>query len=105
MRVEFTRKKKNGLFFAQRKTAGLDQRINLNENKNCNDKMLIQKERGICHSYVFKENKVFLTEIYNRPQSTLRGINDVSTYYENGNGVFGLTFQNRLVCSRYKKNI
>ena len=71
-----------------------------NENENSENRILIQKKRGICYSYAFKENKVFLTEIYNRPQSTLRGLNDVSTYYKNGNGVFGLTFQNRLVCNR-----
>ena len=81
-----------------------DHQLMFIENENSKNRMLIQKKRGICHSYVFKENKVFLTEIYNRPQSTLLGFKDVSSYYEYGNGVFGLTFQNQLVCCRKKLN-
>ena len=49
------------------------------------------ESRGICHSYAIKENNVFLTEIYNRPESTINSL-------LKNNGVFGLTFNNKLVC-------
>ena len=56
------------------------------------------ESRGICHSYAIKENKVFLTEIYNRPESTINSL-------LKNNGVFGLTFNNKLVCLYKKKGI
>ena len=49
------------------------------------------ESRGICHSYAIKENQVFLTEIYNRPISTINLLR--MKQYE----VFGLTFNNQLV--------
>jgi len=54
------------------------------------------ESRGICHSYAIKENNVFLTEIYNRPESTINPL-------LKNNGVFGLTFNNMLVCVNKKK--
>jgi len=51
------------------------------------------ESRGICHSYAIKENHFFLTEIYNRPRSTVYLHGTVQT------GVYGLTFNNQLVCS------
>ncbi|CBY09479.1 unnamed protein product [Oikopleura dioica] len=43
------------------------------------------------HSYVIKDNRVFLTEIYNRPHSTLFIPGDTDR-------VIGLTLNNQLVC-------
>ena len=48
------------------------------------------ESKGICHSYAFKENKVFLTEIYNRPGCTVNEPGE-------SDGVFGLTFNDQLV--------
>ncbi|CBY13686.1 unnamed protein product [Oikopleura dioica] len=47
------------------------------------------ESKGICHSYAFKENKVFLTEIYNRPGCTVNEPGE-------SDGVFGLTFNDQL---------
>ena len=46
--------------------------------------------KGICHSYAIKEKNVFLTVIYNRPESTIPNL----WYFD---GVFGFTFENQLV--------
>jgi hypothetical protein len=61
--------------------------------------------RGVCHSYAIEENNIFLTEIYNRPKSTLRELDSMSSYSKYGDGVFGLTFQNKLVCISKSNNI
>ena len=53
--------------------------------------------RGVCHSYAIDEKNISLMEIYNRPKSTLRELADISSYSKYGDGVFGLTFQNKLV--------
>ncbi len=54
------------------------------------------ESRGICHSYAIKENHFYLTEIYNRPKSTINISQNVQT------GVFGLTFNRKLVCPPFK---
>ena len=51
------------------------------------------ESRGICHSYVIKNNRVFLTEIYNRPESTIVDLSQ-------NERVIGLTLNDQLVCRR-----